>query len=68
MRPIIINVVSWGGGLVRPGVVNRVPERLTDNHLVADVAQLAEQGFCKPQVAGSSPIVGSRSLPSGAGG
>lgn len=25
----------------------------------ADVAQLAEQGFCKPQVAGSSPIVGS---------
>ncbi len=25
----------------------------------ADVAQLAEQRFCKPQVAGSSPIVGS---------
>src|SRR4051812_29486429 len=26
---------------------------------LADVAQLAEQRFCKPQVAGSSPIVGS---------
>ena len=28
-------------------------------HYLADVAQLAEQRFCKPQVAGSSPIVGS---------
>ena len=28
--------------------------------LNADVAQLAEQLFCKQQVAGSSPIVGSR--------
>jgi hypothetical protein len=29
----------------------------------ADVAQLAEQLFCKQQVAGSSPIVGSRRHP-----
>src|SRR6266581_1927150 len=28
--------------------------------MLADVAQLAEQRFCKPQVAGSSPVVGSR--------
>ncbi len=29
----------------------------------ADVAQLVEQGFCKPQVGGSSPFVGSKILP-----
>ena len=28
---------------------------------LADVAQLAEQWFCKPQVRGSSPLVGSES-------
>lgn len=28
---------------------------------LADVAQLAEQWFCKPQVRGSSPLVGSKS-------
>ena len=33
----------------------------------ADVAQLAEQLFCKPQVAGSSPIVGSRANNVGVG-
>lgn len=33
--------------------------RCQDKSRWADVAQLAEQGFCKPQVAGSSPIVGS---------
>jgi hypothetical protein len=27
--------------------------------VAADVAQLAEQRFCKPQVPGSSPVVGS---------
>ena len=30
-------------------------------HDLADVAQLAEQLFCKQQVAGSIPVVGSRS-------
>lgn len=29
------------------------------SYLEADVAQLAEQGFCKPQVGGSSPSVSS---------
>jgi hypothetical protein len=33
----------------------------------ADVAQLAEQLFCKQQVAGSSPIVGSPRILRGAG-
>ena len=33
----------------------------------ADVAQLVEQRFCKPQVPGSSPVVGSRTHPSVAG-
>lgn len=27
--------------------------------VIADVAQLVEQGFCKAQVAGSIPVVGS---------
>ena len=31
----------------------------------ADVAQLVEQRFCKPQVPGSSPVVGSSAHPSG---
>ena len=31
---------------------------LRDNHLDADVAQLAEQLICNQQVIGSSPIIG----------
>ncbi len=34
-----------------------VVKRLLD---FASVAQLAEQGFCKPQVVGSNPITSSR--------
>ena len=29
---------------------------------IAEVAQLVEQGFCKPQVAGSNPVLGSIKL------
>ena len=31
----------------------------------ASVAQLAEQGFCKPQVVGSNPITSSRHITKG---
>ena len=34
-------------------------KRLRSNRILASVAQLAEQRFCKPQVVGSSPSAGS---------
>ena len=32
-------------------------------HYFAEVALMVEQGFCKPQVAGSSPVLGSNESP-----
>ena len=46
---------------VNRGVVGSSPTRgvfVLQKHLVADVAQLAEQLICNQQVIGSSPIIG----------
>ncbi len=48
---------STGADCKSADVCLREFESLTRHH--ADVAQLAEQLFCKQQVAGSSPTVGS---------
>lgn len=48
---------STGADCKSAGLCLRGFESLTRHH--ADVAQLVEQLFCKQQVAGSSPFVGS---------